>query len=560
MSQFGVLVTWHDVTGTQPNMDLLRGRLAPFGLNSVLVALARLAAILQTWQNQPALDTDRSLAEHLLPTYYARIKEIYEAEASRVTFTRIGILFVAKQALIACPNEGLDLRTREDVERLLSAVLIANDLFLGRRPESNDTTVERASSLLPFSNYVPQNSYSTDLARNLLLIEEIAPILAGRAGYIDFAASFLNATGLTVRQFCELSFGACLRFITNVDEQFSNPSVALVLSSHFFHFTDIPEPTIAILLSRLSTTTDVLRIQARNSHATDFLLFQRHPLIQIVANGYVCPDPGFLLDKAGASLYWTLHEATAIEHRLALLTQWSGMIEYYSQWLFERTYQGSGRFVSSPRFPNNDEAADALLLEGSTLLLFEVKASVLTVQAKYGDSAEGLMNELSLKAISGEDGERKGVAQLVRSITRFLDGETISGVSREGIRTIIPILVFLDRGFTSPYLNGLYNESFDSARFRRAYRRTVTPLFSITIDDLENVLPYTDKHEFRDILESYYRVNRERHSTLSRGRIPLLQGSTPGRDIVRERFNRFGAELEHRFFPNGRGESLPVQA
>jgi hypothetical protein len=35
-------------------------------------------------------------------------------------------------------------------------------------------------------------------------------------------------------------------------------------------------------------------------------------------------------------------------------------------------------------------------------------------------------------------------------------------------------LVFLDRAFTSPYLNKLYNEHFDSAQLGRRYRRTIT--------------------------------------------------------------------------------------
>jgi hypothetical protein len=117
---------------------------------------------------------------------------------------------------------------------------------------------------------------------------------------------------------------------------------------------------------------------------SDFLIFQRYPLIEFQTGSFLCIDPGFLLDKAGRSLYWTLHDRQPRNRRLALLTYWSEMIERYVQYLFRETYRARGRIYYSPRFPNGDEAFDICLLEGSCLLVFEIKASILTVQAKYG--------------------------------------------------------------------------------------------------------------------------------------------------------------------------------
>jgi hypothetical protein len=130
----------------------------------------------------------------------------------------------------------------------------------------------------------------------------------------------------------------------------------------------------------------------------------------------------------------------------------------------------------------------------------------------------------------------------------LLKGDEIGGVERSEIRTIYPVLVFLDHSFTGPYLNLVYNERFDSADLRRRYRKTVTPLFSLTVHDLENVLPHTDRHGFTDILGSFYSANRKMGSELSQSIVPLLLGESPGRDPVRERFEQFGTDLERALF------------
>lgn len=383
------------------------------------------------------------------------------------------------------------------------------------------------------------------------LIEEISPGFQGRADHIDIAALFAAATGISVRQFCELAFSAGVKFITNVETQLQEPATAFLLTTEYFRNAAISPNDLANCFARLTTSATALHVDAQRpgTLGADFLLFQRRPLIEFDQDRYLCLDPGFLLDKAGPSLYWTLHEATPRDRQHALLTYWSGLIERYVHWLFAQTYQGCGQFLPSPRFSNGDEAADGCLIEGSSLVLIEIKGSILTAQAKYGFDPDTLREELRRKAITGEDGERKGVAQLRHNLQRFLDGSDIAGIDRAAVRTIYPVLIFLDHSFTAPYLNLVYNEHFDSAWLRRRYRRTVTPLFSLTVEDLENMLPHTHQHAFHEILESYYRANKNMFGELSHSSVPLLLGKRPGRDAVRARFEQFGEDLERRFFP-----------
>lgn len=528
-------------------MDMLHERLAPFRLGAVLLGIARVAALLRTWQNELDFVTDRLLAQRHMPTYYGRIQRVARQGQNRIVFTRLSLLFVAKQACCASGVEGREVDTPADVEQILVCCLLANDLLLERMPTPRDTLLDKAASLLPFSNHVPRNSYPRDLARNLLLIEEIGPQLAGRRDYIDIAAAFTDATGLSPRNFCELAFGAAVKFITNIETQMNDPGTAFLLTAQYFQHTTVAIEDVTAFLNRLSINMADLSAQARwDTLGTDFLAFQRCPLVEYTTGTYLCPDPGFLMDKAGPSLYWTLHYAT--NRRADLLAYWCGLIERYVQWLFSETYQGRGKILASPQFTNGDQACDLCLIEGSTMVLFEVKASILTVQAKYGFSPTTLRDELRRKAISGDSDERKGVAQLSHNLERFLNGDDINGISCDAIKTAYPVLVFLDHGFTGPYLNAVYNESFNSAGLRRHYRRTITPMFSLSIDDLENSLPYTHEHEFTDILYSYYRANVEMHAGLSHSKVPILKGGRQGRNPIGERFNQFVNDLERRFF------------
>ncbi len=214
MSQYAVLITWRDLTGTEPTMAMLEESLSRFRLSAVLLGITRIAAHLKTWQNEPDFEADRQLARKFLPTYFPGIRVICAQDANRVTFTRLGLLFVVKQACRVCKLDGKNVENDAEVEEILSCCLMANDLLLGRLPQPTDTAIDKAANLLPFANYIPRNSYPMDLARNLLIMEEVAPRLADRRDYIDLAALFRTATGLTPRDFCQLAFASSIRFIS----------------------------------------------------------------------------------------------------------------------------------------------------------------------------------------------------------------------------------------------------------------------------------------------------------------------------------------------------------
>jgi hypothetical protein len=160
-----------------------------------------------------------------------------------------------------------------------------------------------------------------------------------------------------------------------------------------------------------------------------------------------------------------------------------------------------------------------------------------------------LRDELHLKAITGDNGERKGIAQLHNSLRRFQNGDDIKGIDRKEVRYIYPVLAFLDHSFTSPYLSDYYNEHFDRDGLRARPKRVITSVFSITINDLENALPYTAEHSLSEIPDSYSIRNRNLRPEEKQFRIPILNGKKPGVDVARERFDKFGEEFHASRFP-----------
>ena len=552
MPEFATLITFRELTGTEPSLDQLRTTLAPFGLHSVLTGMARLTALLGTWQNDVDLTRDRQLCQQHLPSYSPVIERLRALDRNRVALTRLSILFVLKQACLVCPLDGQGVSSPDEVERVLSCCLMANDLLVGRAPPQDPSTLETAASLLPFSDYLPQDCYPKDMARSVMLFEDIGPALASEPGFIDLGAEFQASVGVAPREFSELAFCAALRFVANIEQQFQSPGDALVLRPQFFQQTAIPLERVAAFLQRLAVPEAALaeHVGTRRDSDGDFTLFQQYPLVQFAADSFLCLDPGFMLDKAGRSLYWTLHASFDRTRRADLMSFWGRVYERYVAWLFEQSYQGRGRWVFSPRFPDGVQAFDGCLLEGSSLVVFEFKASILSVAAKYGFDADRLGVELKEKVIEGTPGRPKGLEQLRRSLLRFLDGEEIDGLGGTTLKKIYPVMVFWDQSFAAPCLGCYYNENFDRVGMRKRGGPAVTPVFTLTIADLENVLPHTIAHCFTDVLDSYWRANRPMVVSLSTSNVPLLHDGLRGRDPVGDRFSRFSDELQRRLFPN----------
>ncbi len=155
-----------------------------------------------------------------------------------------------------------------------------------------------------------------------------------------------------------------------------------------------------------------------------------------------------------------------------------------------------------------------------------------------------------MKFVEGDEDGAKGIAQLNKSIVRFLRGEPIGELTPEEVHTIYPCMVCLDNAVSVPYLAAYFKEQFKAVFPRKGIRQTVTTLFTLNITDVENLLGYLGRFQLSDILESYHSNNRTMLTSLSSSEVPLLKGVDPERTSLRQGFSDFAKKLEEDLFPD----------
>lgn len=549
MARFAVLITFREVFGREPAVVELHEILKKYERREVVGLLAKLNCLLGTWQNSPQFNLDAALSKFLLRDYWGQIQTLRSSQAERILFSRITFLYVVKQACLTCPEEGLRVSGTEAWKEIGICCLMANDFLLPFSPSRTDATIEKLANLLPFADYISHDHYPMEIARTLMMIEEISQLasLRARQGYIELQAVFKGLVGIPHRTLCELVFACCTRFMQAMPEELGSSPEALVLRDTYFSRSRIGSGLAERFFAKLGISDRVLAQAVRDVSerpGDDLTVFQRFPLTRVADGAYVCLDPGFLLDKAGRGLYWTLFSEATQGMRAQLASWWGTVFEEYVNHVLNESYAAGGRFIPGPRFLNGDQAFDACLLEGADLIVFEHKSSVLRADAKYGGDTTRLADELQRKFVEGGEEGAKGLAQLSKSLVRFLEGNSIEGITAAMVRRVYPALVCLESSAAAPYMARYFAERFRAIYPRKRFRRVVvTPVFTLGISDVENLLGYLKSFKLSDIFESYHSENRAMLTPLSSSKVPLLKDAEPGRNIVREKFSKFADDM-----------------
>jgi len=156
-------------------------------------------------------------------------------------FSRITLLYLAKQACIACGDTGAMMDDARSYEAIGLACLMANDLMLPFMPSPQDGTLERLANVLPFSDYMPHDQYPAEIARaqKMFDIASQEPSLRSRSDFLDLKTEFENAMGASYITFSQLVFGCATKFLNVRLEDLASPE-AMILRSTFFQKSAIP--------------------------------------------------------------------------------------------------------------------------------------------------------------------------------------------------------------------------------------------------------------------------------------------------------------------------------
>src|SRR5439155_18539379 len=121
------LITYHEVFASEPSIADLHRIFAKYHRPEVLALLAKLNCILGTWRNKPEFELDSRLSELLLPSYQPKIAAIRRDAVQRLLFSRLTILYLVKQACLACPMRGDPVNNEAALKDIGVCCLMAND-------------------------------------------------------------------------------------------------------------------------------------------------------------------------------------------------------------------------------------------------------------------------------------------------------------------------------------------------------------------------------------------------------------------------------------------------
>ena len=551
MAHYAVLITAREILGKEPKLGDLHSLLEKYKRNELIFFIARLNALLGTWQNTPDFAIDAKLTRILLPSLAFEIDTLRRASPDRMLCSRITFLYLIKQACIACKEDG-QTPGEAGFEKIGLACLMANDLILPFVPSPQDGTLERLANVLPFSDYIPHDQYPIEIARAERMFEIAGQVdaLRRRSDFVDLKPEFENKMGFSNLTFSQLVFGCAAKFLNVRIEDWASPET-MILRSTFFQKSALSPEKAAQFFKKITISEAEFaeRMRKQNRPGDDFTLFQAYPLIELSKDIYTCLDPGFLVEKAGRGVFWTIFSEMDDKTKLKLLSFWGAVFEVYVNSLLSDGFRAGGRYFSEPKFANGDSAFDACLLEGRRLVVFEHKSSTIRADCKYAGDVAKLKTELHLKFVDGDQEGAKGVAQLNKSLIRFLGGELMEGISCIEVSTIYPSLVCLDNSVSVPYMGRYFNEQFRSVFPRKQFRQTVTPVMTLNISDIENLLGYLHEFKLSDVFDSFYSKNRSIVTPLSTSEIPLLKNVRHGSNVVLDSFADFGKRIEKDLFP-----------
>jgi hypothetical protein len=131
--------------------------------------------------------------------------------------------------------------------------------------------------------------------------------------------------------------------------------------------------------------------------------------------------------------------------------------------------------------------------------------------------------------------------------TTTMEG-TVGGISSDDVEAVYPVLVCLDNTLVSPYIPVFLDEEFRHHFRKQKFRHTVTPVFTLGVEDIENLLGALQSIPLSEILQSYHFANKNKLTSLSHSSVPLIRKMKPGRNLVRDYFLKFGDRLEQDLF------------
>lgn len=550
--KMGTLITYATMFGTWPTLSERDERLRRLNRTDVVLRLAWSNAYIEGWKRIRSNEADGQIRSAWFPFWNGAFRDWSNRYGEGFLFARQTILWLMKRAFASCSPEGERVLTPETLHTFGEACLIANDLSAFESPRKLPGDLDVAANLLPNMEYASFEDYDREISRTLYLLTDLAPNAVGTR-LPEFARQIRELLGYEVTEYCDLVLATAIKPVAYRADV--NQYQLQALHPEHFLTTAIPPETAERFLQSIGEDEQGFaeRVATGQVQPFDFTIFRETPLLLHEA-AFVTLDSLFTLDKAGKSLFWTaLKSAPTPEERNQLLIDWGELFETYVNEVLVRSIPERCRVLTNVRFEDGAQAFDAAILDGSSLIVFEHKASTIKNAVRYADDPVKFGEVLESRFVTGEGTSRKGVRQLWNGLNRFTQGEALYGSGREvriqEVGEILPVLVHLDNALRTVGIPHYMAERLRA--FGRFKRHTVAPLVLLPISELEDLEGHLPERGLALFLKSSLEeLRRNRAAVFLTSHLPILRGSQRRIGPTLQRFDRYFDEMMARLFPD----------
>jgi hypothetical protein len=228
------------------------------------------------------------------------------------------------------------------------------------RPTIRLTPLELAPNLIPLTESFSQGDYDREVARTLYLLGEAAANSTNSSN-VPLSKRIEELLGYAVTEYCDLVFACAMNPVV---QETSNLVVFQVpaLKPEHFATTTVPVTKAEDFMGTIGMTDEALAGNIKDSKTPDrnLTVLRIAPLLHH-QDAFVPLDLGFLLDKAGRSLFWTaIKNNTDAKQRGDMISEWRTLVERSVSDCFITNLGTTGTFYPAPRFKDGAEAFDGI--------------------------------------------------------------------------------------------------------------------------------------------------------------------------------------------------------
>jgi hypothetical protein len=414
---------------------------------------------------------------------------------------------------------GNALERRDDFDAIAELALQTNSL-LPNTFDDGDPGDQIAPTLavgLELEN--PQN-----IADPMLRAASLRSDLERVAGEFPFArhveSAFLFATGLNFEELLDVTFAVWSYYhVLTIDE--------LIADQRLAHFNPLNVRNV-ISAKHLHAALDRyavpfheipgLRFGNADSRAFvhDHSALRERPIWKIAEDNYFCVDPAFLQERLTSGIYWTVLKALDHDDGVNFARCWGKVFET-RLWKTLESIFPRDRVWRSPRYRDKNEAWDAAIDYGQTVIVIQSKAGFLPASGKYSGEREPFFQSLEPTFGYAAHAAAKQVCDNLTATFGVTDRRGIPAFGGRQFAEVIPLVLYLEPilkfGLTTRPLAKRFDQWLRQTLFRLG--TTVRPLVYMHIDDFNLVAQYLRDGDLSliEILHEKYQRDRDHVSS-----------------------------------------------